>query len=40
MVDVSIVTETLQEANWNEQADWQDHVLSQADGLTKKISTP
>ena len=40
MVDVSIVTETSQEANWNAQSDRQagaqDHVLSQADFLTKK----
>ena len=39
MVDVSIVTQTSQEANWNGQtdgqADGQDHVLSQADALTK-----
>ena len=47
MVDVCIVTETSQEANWNRQADrqadrrtggqadTQDHVLSQADTLTK-----
>ena len=42
MVDVSIVTETPQEANWNRQtgrqADAQDHVLSQADALTNKLS--
>ena len=41
MVDVSIVNETSPEANWNRQAerqaDAQDHVLSQADALTKKI---
>ena len=40
MLDDSIVTETSQEANWNRQAgrqaDGQDHVLSQADALTKK----
>ena len=40
MIDFSIVTETSQEANWNgqanRQADEQDHVLSQADALTKK----
>ena len=41
MVDVSIGNETSPEANWNRQtgrqADAQDHVLSQADALTKKI---
>ena len=37
MIDVSIVTETSQEANWNGQAGGQDHVLSQADALTKKM---
>ena len=40
MVDISIVTETSQEANWNgkagRQADGQDHVLSQADALSKR----
>ena len=39
MIDVSIVTETSQEANWNgqtgRQADGKDHILSQADTLTK-----
>ena len=39
MVDVSIVTKTSPEANWNEQAcrqaDGQDHILSQADALIK-----
>ena len=43
MLDNSIVNETSQEANWNGQADrqtdrqtdGQDHVLSQADALTK-----
>ena len=39
MVDVRIVTKTSQEAKWNRQADRQtdaqDHVLSQADALTK-----
>ena len=42
MVDVSIVTETFQEANWNGQAGgWtggQDQVLIQADGLTKNVT--
>ena len=37
MIDVSIVTKTSQEANWNGQAGrqtgGQDHVLSQADAL-------
>ena len=45
MVDVSIVTETSQEATWNRQGDRQtgrqrdaqDHVLDQADTLTKNI---
>ena len=44
MLDISIVNKTSQEANWNErtgrqtgrQTDGQDHVLSQADALTKK----
>ena len=44
MVDVSIVNETSPEANWNRwtdrqadrQTEEQDHVLSQADALTKK----
>ena len=40
MVDIHIVTETYQEANWNRQTGRQkvaqDHVLSQADALTKK----
>ena len=40
MLDVSIVTETSPEANWNglagSQADRQARVLSQADALTKK----
>ena len=40
MLDNSIVNETSQEANWNGQTDrrtdGQDHVLSQADALTKK----
>ena len=45
MVDVNIDTKTSQEANWNGQPggrtdkqtdDGQDHVLSQADALTKK----
>ena len=36
MLDISIVNETSPEANWNRQADGQDHVLSQADALTKK----
>ena len=41
MIDVSIVPKTSQEANnWNgqtgRQADGQDHVLSQADALTKE----
>ena len=35
MVDVRVVTETSQEANCNGQVDGQDHVLSQADALTK-----
>ena len=42
MVDVSIVNETSPEANWNRQtgrqADAQDHILSQADALTKNRS--
>ena len=42
MVDVSFVNKTSPEANWNRQADRQtdaqDHVLSQADALTKKVS--
>ena len=33
MVDVSIVTKTSQKANWK----GQDHVLSQADALTKSL---
>ena len=41
MLDNSIVNKTSQEANWNGQTDrWtdgQDHVLSQADALTKNI---
>ena len=44
MLDISIVNETSPEANWNRQSDrhadrqtdGQDHVLSQADALTKK----
>ena len=36
MLDISIVNETSPEANWNRQADGPDHVLSQADALTKK----
>ena len=40
MLDISIVNETSPEANWNRQAgrqaDGHDHVLSQADALTKK----
>ena len=40
MIYVSIVTETSQEAYWNRQTgrqtDTHDHVLSQADTLTKK----
>ena len=39
MVDVSIVTETSQEAKWNRQTGRrtgaQDHVLCQVDALTK-----
>ena len=35
MMDVGIVTEISQEANWNGQAGGQDHVLSQVDALTK-----
>ena len=35
MVDVSIVTETWLETNWNRRTGAQDHVLSQADALTK-----
>ena len=43
-IDISIVNKTSQEANWNgrsgrqtgRQTDGQDHVLSQADALTKK----
>ena len=35
MVDVLIVTETSQEANWNRQTGTQDPVLKQADALTK-----
>ena len=43
MADVSIVTEASQEANWNGQAGrqadrWMDHILSQADALTKKVT--
>ena len=39
MIDVSFVTKTSQEANWNgqRQAGGQDNVLSQADALTKNI---
>ena len=37
MVGVDIVTETSQEANWNGQADGQDHLLRQADALTKNL---
>ena len=36
MLDVSIVNETSPEANWNGRTGRQDHVLSQADALTKK----
>ena len=44
MLDISIVNETSQEANWNgqtgrqtgRQAEGQDHVLIQADALTKE----
>ena len=44
MLEISIVNKTSQEANWNgwtgrqagRQTDGQDHVLSQADALTKK----
>ena len=36
MVDVIIVNEPSPEANWNRRTDGQDHVLSQADALTKK----
>ena len=40
MLDISIVNETSQEANWNGRTgrwtDGQDHVLSQAVALTKK----
>ena len=39
MVDISIVTETSLEANWNRRTDGQDHVLSQADALTKNFTT-
>ena len=43
MVDVSIVTQTSQEANWNRQTDrrtdGKDHVLREADTLTKKTKT-
>ena len=44
MLAISIVNNTSQEANWNgrrtgRQADGQDHVLSQADALTKKMAT-
>ena len=39
MVNVTIVNKTSPEANWNRQegrqADTQDHILSQADALTK-----
>ena len=35
MLDISIVNETSPEANWNRRTDAQDHVLSQADALTK-----
>ena len=42
MLDISIVNKTSPEANWNRQADRrterQDHVLRQADALTKKIA--
>ena len=41
MFDNRIVNETSSEANWNGQTDKQagrqDHILSQADALTKKI---
>ena len=48
MLDISIVNETSPEANWNRQADRQtgrqtdgkDHVLSQADALTKNGIEP
>ena len=40
MLDISIVSEISQEANWNEwtgrRIDGHNHVLSQADALTKK----
>ena len=35
MLVIRIVTKTSQEANWNWQADGQDHILSKADALTK-----
>ena len=35
MLDINIVNETSPEANWNRRTDGQDHVLSQADALTK-----
>ena len=35
MLDISIVNETSQEANWSRQTGAQDHELSQADTLTK-----
>ena len=42
MLDRSIVNETSPEAKWNRQAggqaDTQDHVLGQADALTKNVN--
>ena len=35
MLDISNVNKTSPEANWNRQTDGRDHVLSQADALTK-----
>ena len=37
MLDVSILNEISPEANWNIQTGVQDHVLSQADALTKSL---
>ena len=33
---LALSLKTSQEANWNGQADAQDHILSQADALTNK----
>ena len=37
MLDISSVNKTSPEANWNRRTDAQDHVLSQADALTKNL---